>query len=167
MKLITNLLTGVLVCCVACNDAAKTTENETGTTVSKDTAAKVDDSYISTTPIPLDGCYTMIINNDTANLRLNVIDSIVSGHLSYHWSQKDHNDGSLKGVVRDSLIIADYTFRSEGMMSVRQVVFKMTGTALAEGYGDLNTSGDTVRFKDISALKYMYDKPFLKKPCVE
>lgn len=162
MKLITRLISGMLVCCTACNDAAKQSE-----TSPKDTTVKVDDSHISTTPIPLDGCYTMIINNDTAHLRVNVIDSIVSGHLSYHWSQKDHNDGSLKGVVRDSLIIADYTFRSEGMISVRQVVFKMAGTSLAEGYGDLNTSSDTVRFKDISSLQFMYDKPFLKKPCVE
>lgn len=157
----------MLVCCVACNDA-KQTDSETGTTVTKDTTvAKVDDSHIATTPIPLDGCYTMIANKDSAYLRLNVIDSMVTGHLSYHPAEKDGNDGSLKGVVRNGLIIADYTFRSEGMMSVRQVVFKMEGTALAEGYGDINTSSDTVRFKDISSLKYMNDRPFLKKPCVE
>jgi hypothetical protein len=158
-------MTGMLVCCIACNDPAK--QSETESLNKTDTAGKVDDSHISTTPIPLDGCYTMIANGDSAFLRLNVIDSMVSGHLSYHPAQKDRNDGSLKGVVRDGLIVADYTFRSEGMMSVRQVVFKMEGTALAEGYGDLNTSSDTVRFKDISKLKYMNDRPFLKKPCVE
>lgn len=162
MKLITNLMTGMLVCCIACNDGVNQSE-----TTTKDTTVPVDDSHISTTPIPLDGCYTMIAKNDTAHLRLNVIDSMVTGHLSYHLYEKDNNDGSLKGVVRDGLIIADYTFRSEGMMSVRQVVFKMTGTALAEGYGDLNTSGDTVRFNDVNKLEFMNDRPFLKKPCVE
>jgi hypothetical protein len=166
MKLITNLLAGMLVCCVACNEASKT-ESETGTTVSKDTATRVDDSHISTTPIPLDGCYLMVANKDSANLRLNVVDSMVSGHLSYHLAEKDHNDGSLKGVVRDGLVITYYTFRSEGTMSVRQVVFKMEGTALTEGYGDIDASGDTVKFKNISELKYMNDRPFLKKPCVE
>lgn len=166
MKLKTNLLAGLLICCVACNNAT-TTDTETGTTVSKDTTTKVDDSHISTTPIPLDGCYTMIYNKDSANMRLNVVDSMVSGQLSYNPAEKDKNQGSLKGVVRDGLIIADYTFRSEGMMSVRQVVFKMEGTALTEGYGDINTSSDTVRFKDISSLKFMTDRPFLKKPCVE
>lgn len=155
-------MTGLLVCCIACNQPATNNENNADTSV-----VKVDDSHISTTPIPLDGCYSMTVNNDTATLRLNVIDSMVTGQLSYHWKEKDHNDGTLKGVVRDSLIIADYTFRSEGMLSVRQVVFKMNGTSLTEGYGDLNTSSDTVRFKNIASLNYLYDRPFLKKPCIE
>lgn len=166
MSIKTNLFAGLLVCCVACNNAT-TTNTETGTTVTNDTTAKVDDSHISTTPIPLDGCYTMAANGDSAFMRLNVVDSMVSGQLNYRPAAKDKNDGSLKGVVRDGLVIADYTFRSEGMMSVRQVVFKMEGTALTEGYGDINTSSDTVRFKDISSLKFMNDRPFLKKPCVE
>ncbi|HYF32027.1 MAG TPA: hypothetical protein VD993_12980 [Chitinophagaceae bacterium] len=156
------LLAGLLAACTGCGDN-KDPESNTGK--SSDTAV-VDDSLISTTPIPLDGCYKMIINKDTATLRLNVIDSLVTGELRYHWFEKDWNDGSVKGVVRDSLIILDYTFRSEGVLSVREVVFKMAGTSLVEGTGDLRT-GDTVRFKDIQQLKFQYDYPFIKTPCVE
>ncbi|MGB8190707.1 MAG: hypothetical protein WCF67_02255 [Chitinophagaceae bacterium] len=163
MKIRNLAFAALLPFCTACSDQAKSTEETTKK--AKDTV--VDDSHIATTPIPLDGCYRMVINRDTANLRLNVVDSLVSGHLSYHWAEKDHNDGSVKGIVRNNLVILDYTFRSGGMMSVRQVVFKMAGTALVEGYGDLNTSSDTVRFKNINGLDYQTAHPFIKIPCIE
>jgi hypothetical protein len=160
MKFKYGLIVSVLVCCLACNDSG--TQQDTAR---QDTTT--DDTYISTTPIPLDGCYRMIFSQDTASMRLNVVDSLVTGELSYRLYAKDKNDGSIKGVIRDNLIIADYTFRSEGMLSVRQVVFKMEGTTLTEGYGDLNTASDTVRFKDIGQLKFMNDRPFGKIPCIQ
>lgn len=152
---------GLLAACMACNNKSEVTVEE----VKLDSTE--DDSHISTTPIPLDGCYKMVISKDTATLRLNVVDSLVTGELRYHWFEKDWNDGSVKGVVRDSLIILDYTFRSEGTLSVRQVVFKMSGTSLAEGHGDLDAKGDTVRFKNINTLTFQHDHPFVKTTCVE
>jgi hypothetical protein len=148
--------------CISCNDTAKQSEN-----VPDKVDTAVHDTGIATTPIPLDGCYRMIANADTVIMRLNVIDSLVSGELSYRLAGKDRNDGSLKGVVRDSLIIADYTFRSEGTMSVRQVAFRMAGTLLVEGHGELDTKGDTMRFKDVRNLKFQYDRPMSKVPCIE
>lgn len=154
------LLIIAVACCTACNN----TDNRQNQTAARDTVA--DNSHVQTTPIPLDGCYKMVFNLDTATLRLNVVDSFVTGDLSYHLYAKDHNDGSIKGVIRDSLIIADYTFRSEGMLSVRQVAFKLRGTALVEGFGELDTKSDTFRFKDANNLKFQFDRPFVKIPCV-
>lgn len=153
------LLASLLTCCTACNNAGNPKEAKKEDTL-------VDDSHISTTPIPLDGCYKMVLKYDTITMRVNVIDSFVTGELSYHLHAKDRNEGSIKGVIRDSIIVADYTFRSEGMLSVRQVAFKMQGTALVEGYGELNTSTDTVRFKDVKNLTFQYDRPFIKTPCI-
>lgn len=147
--------------CPGCGDAANQPENKTTDT------AVIDDSHISTTPIPLDGCYRMVVGQDTATMRLNVVDSLITGDLSYRLMEKDRNDGSIKGVIRDSMIIANYTFRSEGMLSVRQVAFKLSGTALVEGYGELDTSRDTVRFKDVKALNFQYERPFIKVACIE
>ena len=154
------LLIITIAFCTACND----TDNRQNETPTRDTIA--NNSPVSTTPIPLDGCYKMVFNLDTATLRLNVVDSFVTGDLSYHLYAKDHNDGSIKGVIRDSLIIADYTFRSEGMLSVRQVAFKLRSSALVEGFGELNTRSDTFRFKDVNKLTYQFDRPFVKIPCV-
>ena len=162
MKSRISLLTCILACCVACNDAANRQEE----TQTKDTTV-VNDPHVSATPIPLDGCYQMISKYDTANIRLNVTDSFVTGELSYHLYAKDANDGSIKGVIRDSLIIADYTFRSEGTMSVRQVAFKIQATSLIEGYGELDTRSDTFRFKDVNKLTFQFDRPFNKTPCIE
>lgn len=155
------LLISITACCTACNNDA----NRQDEAAIRDTV--VDNTHVSATPIPLDGCYKMVFNQDTATIRLNVVDSFVTGDLSYHLYAKDQNEGSIKGVIRDSLIVADYTFRSEGMMSVRQVAFKWRGTALVEGYGELNTSSDTFRFKDLNALTFQVDRPFVKIPCVE
>jgi hypothetical protein len=166
MKLYTGILISLLACCMACNNANRQA-NESDETKGDTPTAVVDDTHISITPIPLDGCYKLIKDKDTATMRLNVIDSFVTGELRYHWEAKDNNDGSIKGVIRDSLIIADYTFRSEGTMSVRQVAFKLAGTSLVEGFGDLDTSSDTFRFKNPGGLKFQYDRPFIKTPCVE
>ena len=161
MKLQIMTLALLINCCLACND----TTRQDNTNVKDTTPA--DDPHISTTPIPLDGCYKMVINRDTATMRLNFVDSLVTGELSYRWAEKDHNNGTLKGVIRDSIIIANYTFRSEGMISVRQVAFRLAGTSLVEGYGELDTSGDTVRFRNVSGLTFRYEHPFNKIPCIE
>lgn len=162
MKFRILLLISIIACSIACNNAG----NRQETTQTNDTAV-TDSEHVSATPIPLDGCYKMIFNADTATLRLNVIDSFVTGDLSYNLVAKDRNDGSIKGVIRDSLIIADYTFRSEGMMSVRQVAFKIYGTTLIEGHGELNTKTDTFRFKDVNNLTFQKERPFVKTPCID
>lgn len=163
MKQLRVCLTSVVLFFMACNNAG----SEPQEVSRRDTPA--NDSLMYTTPIPhppLDGCYELIANVDTVTMRLNVIDSFVTGDLSYRLHAKDRNDGSLKGVVRDSLIVADYTFRSEGMLSVRQVVFKIAGTSLVEGYGDIKTGSDTVRFKDVKQLNFLYDRPLRKTSCI-
>ena len=113
----------------------------------------------------ISGCYAYNIKKDSALLKLNISGTNVTGELSYRRSEKDNNSGTINGSLRDSLIVADYTFQSEGMTSVRQVVFKMNNDTLVEGYGDIMMKGDTARFKDIALLKFQNDRPFLKTNC--
>lgn len=163
MKLKTCLIASVIMYCTACNDNTNTQQQTTEP--AKDTPAH--DAATTNTPIPLDGCYRLAANADTVMMRLNMKDSLVSGDLSYRLVGKDRNDGSIKGVLRDNLIIANYTFRSEGMMSVRQVAFKLSGTSLVEGYGDIDTKGDTVKFKDVNNLTFQDNRPLTKYPCID
>ncbi|MBK6634882.1 MAG: hypothetical protein IPH68_02200 [Chitinophagaceae bacterium] len=44
-----------------------------------------------------------------------------------------------------NILVADYTFMSEGIQSIRQVAFKMEGNSFVEGYGD---------FKNIDSLDF-------------
>ena len=163
MNVRTFLITGILIWCASCNDNTGNKPESAAQDDKKDTL--VNDTPVIVSHVPLDGCYRMVAKMDTINMRVNVIDSFVTGELSYHLYAKDRNEGSIKGVVRDSLIIAQYTFRSEGMLSVRQVAFKVSGSSLVEGYGDLNPKGDTMRFKDVSKLTFNHDRPLNKVPC--
>jgi len=112
-------------------------------------------------------CYSMVQNGDSAQLQLQTSGTVVKGNLAYHRNEKDNNNGSLEGIIRDSLIIADYTFQSEGKTSIRQVVFKMQADTLLEGYGDVDATGDTTKFKNVDQLQYMNNRPFIKTTCTQ
>lgn len=99
-------------------------------------------------------CYRYASASDTISLTVIHLDSFVTGTLSYRLKEKDKNDGAIQGKMADGLLIADYTFMSEGITSVRQVVFKTDGGSVMEGYGPTVTQNDKVYFKDIKSLKY-------------
>ncbi len=113
----------------------------------------------------LSGCYEMIMKQDTAFLQLQVKDTTVSGNLSYHWYQKDRNEGVISGVLRNDLIIADYTFRSEGMTSVREVIFKIKDTSLLQGTGALREQNGKIVYQNKTALHFDETYPFSKVAC--
>jgi hypothetical protein len=113
------------------------------------------------------GCFEMIRKRDTATLSLQIQDTIISGQLNYRWAEKDHNTGTIKGVVRDSLLIADYTFESEGLTSVREVVFKLRGDTILQGFGELGEQNKKVVFTRRDQLQYDSAAPFIKANCQE
>lgn len=115
----------------------------------------------------LAGCYTAILDKDTSELVLQHLAGAesVSGELQITNFEKDKNEGTINGEVKDDLIVAWYKFFSEGKSSVRQIAFKVEGDSLLEGYGDTTMSGDTILFKSIVALNYLKDKPFVKRDC--
>jgi hypothetical protein len=114
-------------------------------------------------PAVPEGCYRMIIKNDTAVMSLNAQGDSVSGSLSYNWTERDDNDGTFKGAIKnDSLIVADYTFQSEGVTSVRQVVFKIRDSVLLQGYGELQNRNDTSFFRDVNLVIFDTKNPFRK-----
>jgi len=126
-----------------------------------------DDTDMATTPIPLNGCYTYAINKDTATMKLVTTADGVTGTLVYNPVEKDDNRGTIKGKRKDNLIIAHYTFESEGVQSVREVVFKINGETLTEGFGDIYTSGDTAKFKSLAQLQFQNEHAFKKVDCPE
>jgi hypothetical protein len=115
--------------------------------------------------IDLSGCYQMTIKQDTATLELNVKDSVVTGKLIYDWNQKDSNTGTIRGVVRGDLIHADYTFESEGMTSVREVIFKLEDSLLQQAVGDLDQQNNKIVYRNKSNLDFNVMPPFMKIDC--
>jgi hypothetical protein len=122
-------------------------------------------SVVQTEPEWQTSCYAYITPKDTARLMLRRKDNVVEGDLSYEWFEKDHNRGFLKGTVENDLIIAWYTFQSEGMMSVREEIFKMDGDKLIVATGDIEFRGDTSVFSNRQRLNYTRGITFEKVQC--
>jgi hypothetical protein len=78
----------------------------------------------------------------------------VSGALNYDIYEKDKNSGTILGTMKDNLLVADYTFLSEGKISVRQVVFKKSGSTLVGGVGEMEEKDGRMVFKDMSKLDF-------------
>ena len=115
----------------------------------------------------LEGCYLSVFNKDTSRLKIAANNNRVTGELSYKRFEKDSNTGTINGEIKDSLIVAYYTFEAEGTTSVREVVFKPSEKGLLEGFGDIEISktGDTARFTNVAQLKFHENASFIKVDC--
>jgi len=101
-------------------------------------------------------CYSSIKSKDTVSMDLKIDkDSTVVGNLCYRFFEKDKNDGTVIGKLQGDTLIADYTFMSEGVSSLRQVVFVKKGNTYVEGFGEIITdSNGKVTYKDLQTLKF-------------
>ena len=114
-------------------------------------------------------CFMGILKKDTVSLTLNTKDSISkSGKLSYHFFEKDKNEGEFLGEMQGDTLFATYTFMSEGTPSVREVAFLKKGDTFTEGYGEVadDTKGKTI-FKDKKTLKFDGNIVLKKVNCKE
>jgi hypothetical protein len=101
-------------------------------------------------------CYSSIKSKDTIAMDLKIDkDFAVVGNLCYRFFEKDKNDGTVVGKLRGHTLIADYTFMSEGITSLRQVVFVKKENTYVEGFGEIVTDANgKVMYKDIKKLKF-------------
>lgn len=157
----------IVVFCSCCNDDSAPVTAQKDTAQSSQTIhTNVTDTVVTNaTPMVLTGCYQMILKRDTATLNLTVKDTTITGDLRYDWYEKDGNTGTLNGVLRNDTIYADYTFQSEGMTSVREVVFKIQDGGLQQGFGELNEQGGKIVFREPNRLQFQTANPFLKVAC--
>lgn len=99
-------------------------------------------------------CYTYVINRDTVQLNLMQLGTKVSGELMYKLYEKDANSGTLEGEIKGDTLLANYTFKSEGITSLRQVAFLKKGEDWIEGIGDVVGIDGRVSFKNPKALHF-------------
>ncbi len=154
----------LLICCsivliAACNN------------VSKNTAGNVDsipgaEATAATTDTLEQGCYSYIYQKDTASMQVEVHGPHVTGSLKYKFFEKDQNDGTFEGEVKNGILSGWYLFRSEGVMSVRQVAWRIRGNRLEPGYGPETQRNDTAMFANPATVVFDTLTPFLKAPCI-
>ncbi|MGC4034804.1 MAG: hypothetical protein QM764_02510 [Chitinophagaceae bacterium] len=134
----------------SCNNNTTTNNNtETDSSAGKPATSKTE-------------CYFYTNNKDSVTLRFTVSDHSVSGDLEYKFSGKDMNQGVIQGEMRGDTLLADYEFKSEGIVSVREVAFLKKGDAYAEGYGEAEDKDGKMVFKNVAGLTYS-DTVVLKK----
>jgi hypothetical protein len=74
--------------------------------------------------------------------------------MLYQLKERDRNNGTLQGTIKGDTLIADYTFSSEGMVSVRQVAFLKQQEGLREGFGELKQKNNQWVFANPRALQF-------------
>lgn len=112
-------------------------------------------------------CYNLMEAGDTIVISLNWQDSgKFTGSMRYQLREKDRNIGTLKGRLRDSVLLADYQFNSEGMNSRREVAFKMISDYLVEGFGDVTPDSSGFRFTEPLTLRYDLNRKIHRVNCL-
>lgn len=108
-------------------------------------------------------CFTWSIGKNVAKARLNIDGTKVSGTLEYDYAEKDDSKGKLNGTLSNDIILAEYTFMSEGQESTMEVVFKLQGNKLIQGYAEMEEQGGKLVFKD--AVKLSFQNTFVRTDC--
>ncbi|VTP95124.1 hypothetical protein [Sphingobacterium daejeonense] len=102
----------------------------------------------------LAGKYSYVGNGDTITLDITSRNDSLVGPLNYSFKEKDRNTGTFRGVIKDSLLVGEYSFMSEGMNSTRETVFGIVPEGLIEGFGEIEDTGEKVIFRNIDSLRF-------------
>jgi hypothetical protein len=137
---------------LACNNTTK--EN-----------AQADSTGTTRTGESPDKCYAYLTAKDTVRMQLVLDGKSASGDLSYRLYEKDSNTGTLNGTMQGDTLVADYTFSSEGMQSVRQVRFLKQDDMLIEGTGDMEEVNGKMVYRQPADIRYMGGLVLKKVSC--
>lgn len=99
-------------------------------------------------------CYENQNGADTVQLRISDSSGVISGKLNYRIEGKDANSGSFSGKWYGDTLVADYSFRSEGVRSVRQIAFLKKDSFLIEGFGPVTEENKQMKFKSRDSLSF-------------
>ena len=110
-------------------------------------------------------CYRYINKEDTVILKTISENGVVTGTLVYNFYQKDKYSGTIQGQIKGELLIADFTFFSTGVKSVRQVAFKKKGKSFIEGFGETEDKNGKTGFKHIDSLNFAHSIVLAQADC--
>nr|WP_294776959.1 hypothetical protein [uncultured Flavobacterium sp.] len=149
----------------ACKKTDAVTSDESSVSTEATTSQEASETQTgtnTTNAIPRD-CYLADLEGNKIEMEIQYNPEDITGTLTYAFVGKDLNTGTFKGKLENNVLIADYTFQSEGVTSTRQIAFKLIDDQFVEGYGDLIKNG--TRFKDPSKLEFNSNMPLKKVAC--
>ena len=139
------LITSILVL-TACNNNA---EQPSSTTETKDTS-KQEEVKIQ---VPNTVCYLNVTAKDSIFLKTEIFPNVITGTLKYKFFEKDNNNGEIDGTLHGDTLIADYKFMSEGVQSVRKVMFLINDNSATEIYDAGEAKAEKTVFKKGTILQ--------------
>jgi membrane-bound inhibitor of C-type lysozyme len=93
---------------------------------------------------PIVGTYIGRLANDVYILTiLSQQGESFTGTLDIKNFEKDSSTGTLKGTYKNGILLADYTFQSEGTESVGWVAFKKVANGFIRGFGNVDPETKT------------------------
>lgn len=108
------------------------------------------------------GCYVAHLQKDIYTLVIQSEDGgFINGALAYNNYQKDSSSGSFNGTFTNNILLGNYSFNSEGMLSDRQVIFKKAGNSFVQGFGPVKIV-DNKEVYDLNQLTYDPKSTFIK-----
>jgi hypothetical protein len=110
-------------------------------------------------------CYENQNGADTVQLQIADSSGMISGKLNYRIEGKDANTGSFLGRWYGDKLVADYSFRSVGVRSVRQIAFLKKDSFLIEGFGPVTQENKQMKFKSRDSLSFNEVNRLSLVPC--
>ncbi len=142
-------------------------KNETKKEDSKVRVSEKADIMESDLNSPEIACYLYVSKKDTVLLQMEKMNDEVAGTLSYNYLEKDNNDGTFEGKLVGDTLFANYTFDSEGSVSVRELIFIKKGNKLVEGYGEVEEVNGEIKFKKHTKFTFNDAMPLEEIDCGE
>lgn len=129
----------IALAAVSCNKKTETSNVNSADSsgVFTDEESVADSTLAATT-----GCYMQVTGNDTLFAQIDDNLGTVTGKLHYKNHQKDSSFGDLLGSSVGDTIKVDYTFQSEGSLSIREIWFLKKDGKLLEGIGPFDKTGE-------------------------
>ena len=156
MKKSSHLLVPVICLVLACNNTEESTPSKTDT---------ITHDSLPPAPMVISECYENKNGADTVQLRVTDSSGTISGNLDYRIEGKDANTGTFAGKWFGDTLVADYSFRSEGVRSIRQIAFLKKDSFLFEGFGPVVEENKQMKFKSRDSLSFNEVNRLSLVPC--
>lgn len=92
--------------------------------------------------VSIKGCYVSHLMKDVYTLNVQSQQGeTFTGILSFKNFEKDSSSGTYIGTYKNGILLGNYSFKSEGMDSVMEVIFKKSGDTFVRGFGNMDSTG--------------------------
>jgi hypothetical protein len=145
----------------ACNAPDTTTDH---TSIDSNNTNVVDSSLAQPSELT---CYLQVTGRDTVLLQLQKTGDSLSGSMRFDNYQKDSSHGTVSGHSTGDTLVLWYSFFSEGMHSVVEIVLKRQGNDLVRGMGDITNRGDTALFQNQKNINFDPKQTLFRIECAQ